>query len=442
MSAFADIATVTEWFCYNEAGELTCDGVVISDVISRTCTPLYVYSANGIVSNLQRYHNALSGMDYRICYAVKSSSNLSLLSLIHKSGGSTADARIGMDVVSIGEFIRCQRAKIPTDKIVFSGVGKTDDEMAAALQHGLFSFNIESVGELYALHKVATLAGCRAPIALRFNPDVDCHSHPYISTGLATSKFGLTRDEIIDVAAAIRGGKMALSLNGLSVHIGSQLTDLQPLQQAFEQLKDLMKTVNETIPTPLTFLDVGGGLCVNYEPHNQTPRPTIEEYCALVRKYFADSGVKVLLEPGRSIVADTGILATRILYRKPRSAVNDFLITDCGMNDLMRPALYDSYHHIIPIKRQDDDHQTTDFTVVGPVCESSCKLAADRPLPKRLSADEYLAVLSAGAYGHSMSSNYNTRPQAAEILIQNGRWKVIRRRQNINDILQCEILTD
>ncbi|MBC7693390.1 MAG: diaminopimelate decarboxylase [Methylotenera sp.] len=411
--------------------ELQVEGVKLSEVARKLGTPLYVYSKEAFLNPLRTLQAGLKEVDHLICFAVKSNSNLAVLKMLGEAGA-------GMDLVSEGELYRVSKAGISPRKIVFSGVGKTAPEMAKALEHGVYSFNVESVAELETLNAVALQLKRIAPVALRFNPDVDAKTHPYISTGLKKNKFGLNRKEILNVATNIR--KLpGVSFNGISIHIGSQILTLSPLNDAFERAKQLMLELNSLLPSPLTFLDLGGGVGITYKAEKA---PSLEKYCQTILKHFGPKAklkdpIKLLIEPGRTISGNAGVLVTKVLYRKQRGS-KDFLVVDAAMNDLMRPALYGSYHDIQPVDQKHTKGTQKKTDIVGPVCESSDCFASDRKLSARLASGDFLAIMSAGAYGFSMSSNYNTRPRPAEILVSDGKYRVIREREKYEDLIQGE----
>lgn len=416
------------WF---EKGQMTCEGVALEEIAKKVGTPTYVYSASSLLNQFEKLRRGLSGLDSLICFAVKSNSNLSLLRLLGNTGA-------GMDLVSGGELFRVDRAGIPGERIVFSGIGKTREEMEQALtykKNGILSFHVESIPELEALSAVALKMGRVAPIALRFNPDVNPKTHPYISTGLKKNKFGLDRSEILKIArneTRYPGAK----LHGLSIHIGSQLLSLSPLKDAFVRLYDLADEMNGILREPISLLDFGGGLGISYQ--NECP-PKIEDYCALARQCFKNLKMRrplqLLFEPGRVISGNAGALLTRVLYKKEKPRKN-FLVVDAGMNDLIRPSLYGSYHEIVPVTRKSGQLQKAD--VVGPVCESSDCFAFDRKLPASLGSGDLLAILSAGAYGFTMAGNYNSRPRPPEVLVRNGKFKIIRERESYADLVRGE----
>lgn len=410
-------------FVYRNS-ELCCEQVGLRALAADVGTPAYVYSKAALLESYTAYDRAFAPVPHLICYAVKASSNLGIL-------GTLARAGAGADIVSGGELFRALRAGIPAKKIIFSSVGKTREEMREALKAEILMFNVESLGELRALDEVAREMGVRAPVALRVNPDVDPQTHPYIATGLKTSKFG------IPIAQALEAYEEAASLEGVEVvgadmHIGSQLTKASPFADAVARLTALVKTLRERA-IEVRMIDVGGGLGIRYR--DDAP-PTHREYATVLLPALRELGVTVLLEPGRSIVGNAGILLTRVLYRKD-TGDKKFVVVDAGMNDLIRPALYDSYHEIRPVDETRLGGPMENVDVVGPVCESGDFLAKDRELAASEEGD-LLAVMSAGAYGFVMASNYNTRPRAVEVLVDGDRYTIVRRRETYEDLVAGE----
>ncbi|MDR3605920.1 MAG: diaminopimelate decarboxylase [Oligoflexia bacterium] len=420
-------------------GFLSAEGVSLVEVADATGTPVYVYSAQAFLEPLRKLGAGLRGVDHRVCFAVKSNSNLSILRMLAAEGA-------GMDIVSGGELFRAERAGVPGDRIVFSGVGKTPGEIAAALSYdegrGIFSFNVESLPELELINAVALELGKSARIALRFNPDVNAKTHPYISTGLKKNKFGMDRREILSIAAQVDENPShyrGISIHGVGVHIGSQLLSLAPLQDAFTRLRELLGEIERKAPSiQLEFVDLGGGLGISYAGEKA---PSIEKYCALIRKIFdpkkAKRPLKLLIEPGRLISGNSGVLLSEVLFRKSRPA-KDFLIIDAAMNDLARPALYGSHHEIIAVEKKKNQGTKKKADVVGPVCETGDCFGENRGLGAKIEAGDLVAILSSGAYGFTMSSNYNSRPRPPEVLIQNGSFEIIRERESYDDLIRGE----
>ena len=406
------------------AGELRCENVALSAIASDLGTPTYVYSRAALTEHFQAYAEALRGTAHLICYAVKANSNLAVLDLLARLGA-------GFDIVSVGELERVLRAGGDPRKVVFSGVGKTAAEMARALSVGIHCFNVESLAELERLDRVAGELGRRAPVSLRVNPDVDAGTHPYIATGLAENKFGLP----IDAARACyrRARELRhIEIRGIDCHIGSQLTALAPFEAALERVLLLLADLRRD-GIALTHLDLGGGLGVRYR--DETP-PTPQAYIAALRRHTDPLGLTLMVEPGRSIVANAGVLLTRVEYLK-ENRDKHFAIVDAAMNDLVRPALYQAWMAIEPVVPRADvpEHR---YDIVGPVCETGDFLGRDRPL--RLAEGDLLCVRSAGAYGFTMSSNYNSRPRAAEVLVDGDRYTVVRERETLADLMRGEHL--
>ena len=404
--------------------ELYCEDIPIRQIAKEVGTPFFLYSHATLVRHFQAFDKAFDGADRLICYSAKANANMAILKLLNQLGS-------GLDIVSGGELYRGLKAGISPEKIVYSGVGKRIDEIDLALQTGILMFNIESLEELELIDKRAGDLGSQAPIAIRVNPDVDPKTHPYISTGLRKNKFG------IDTASAIEAYRTAqklknVSIIGIDCHIGSQITDVQPFRDALESLKDLIKELT-SMGITIKYLDMGGGLGITYD--SEAP-PAPEEYARAIVSSLGDLPVTLILEPGRVIVGNAGILVTRTLYRKSGIAKN-FVIVDAGMNDLLRPTLYDAYHAIQPVVRDSENTLTVD--VVGPICETGDFLAQDREIPEVKHSD-LLAVMSTGAYGFTMSSNYCSRLRVAEVLVNGDRFDIIRSRQDYIDLIAGESL--
>ena len=410
--------------------DLWLDGARLADLAAEFGTPLYVYGRNAMRDAAAAYQRALAGRPHLLCYAMKANSNLAVLKTFAEMG-------LGFDIVSAGELARVLAAGGDPAKVVFSGVGKRPDEMRAALQAGVHCFNVESAAELDTLSAVANGMGKVAAISLRVNPDVDAQTHPYISTGLKGNKFGVAHDEALAVyrrAAALPGIRVA----GIDCHIGSQITTIAPYLDALDRLLDLVEQV-EADGIPIAHIDMGGGLGITYTDE-QPPAADVLVGQLLARIDARGHGHRtVLMEPGRSLVGNAGVLLTEALVLKP-GRVDDggknFCIVDAAMNDMARPAMYQAWMDIVPCHLRADTPQTWD--VVGPVCESGDWLGHDRALA--VQPGDVLAVLSAGAYGMAMASNYNTRPRAAEVLVDNGRATLIRRRETVADLFRDELL--
>ncbi|MDP5054091.1 MAG: diaminopimelate decarboxylase [Congregibacter sp.] len=384
-------------------------------------TPCYVYSRAAMESALAQYHQALEGCDHLVCFAVKANSNIAVLDTLARCGA-------GFDIVSVGELERVLAAGGDAGKVVFSGVVKRRDEMRRALEVGIRCFNVESEAELEVLQSVAAELGVHAPVSVRVNPDVDARTHPYISTGLRENKFGVATDAAL---ALLRRAKTLANINvtGLDCHIGSQLVDMSPLLDALNQLLLMVDTL-EAEGIRIHHLDLGGGIGVRYR--DEEP-PAVADYIAAVRKALGDRELCLVFEPGRSIVANAGVLLTQVHYLKETDA-HSFALVDAAMNDFIRPALYQAWVDIQPVKP--NDAQPRLWNVVGPVCETGDFLGKDRKLA--LKADTLLAIHGAGAYGFVMSSNYNTRPRAAEVMIDGSKSYLIRERETIADLLRGE----
>jgi diaminopimelate decarboxylase len=407
-------------FAYR-AGDLHAEDVPLARIAAAVGTPVYCYSSAAIGATYRRFAAALAGESAGIHYAVKANSNQAVIRLLARFGA-------GADVVSEGELRRALAAGVPADRIVFSGIGKTRSELAFALQQSIRQINVESVPELEMLSAVASELGATAAIALRVNPDVDARTHAKISTGKKENKFG------IDIAHAAEAYRLAARLPGLrpvglAVHIGSQLTDLAPFEAAFRRLVDLALDLRRDGLT-VDRLDLGGGLGVRY--HAEAP-PAIEDYAALVRRLSHNLGFHLAFEPGRALVANAGVLVARVIHVKP-GATRRFIIQDAAMNDLIRPALYDAWHEIVPVRQPDPAAPREPADVVGPVCESSDMFALGRPIPP-VAPGDLLAILSTGAYGAVMSSSYNTRLLVPEVLVEGGEFAVIRPRPSYEDVL-------
>ena len=405
-------------------GELYCEGVPVKTVAQRIGTPFYLYSSNTLSMHFQAFDNAFSGVPRVICYALKSNSNSAILRLLGREGA-------GADIVSGGELFRALRAGIDPKKIVYAGVGKRRDEIEYALKIGILMFNVESGDELRALDDAAGEMRATARIALRVNPNIDPKTHAYISTGLKENKFG------IPIEQALEYYQMARSLShveivGVHHHIGSQITEVQPFVDALEKVVAFIKEL-KSAGMNIKYIDIGGGLGITYK--DETP-PLPRELATAIQPLLKNCGCTLVLEPGRAIVGNAGILVTSVLYHK-ETGEKKFLIVDAGMNDLIRPSLYDAYHEIKPIVEPaaQDPHDLVD--VVGPICESGDFLAKERDMPA-VKRGELLAVMSGGAYGFSMSSNYNSRPRVAEVMVRGNEYFVIRERETYNDLIKGE----
>ncbi|MFC5694368.1 diaminopimelate decarboxylase [Pseudomonas sp. GCM10022186] len=409
-------------FTYRD-GELFAEGVALSDIAARFGTPTYVYSRAAIEAGYQAYANALAGTSGMVCYAVKANSNLGVLNLLARLGA-------GFDIVSSGELERVLAAGGAPERIVFSGVGKTRDDMRRALEAGVHCFNVESRNELERLQNVAAAMEVKAPVSLRVNPDVDAGTHPYIATGLKENKFGIAIDEA-EAVYAQAASLPNLEVIGVDCHIGSQLTSLEPFLDALDRLLALIDRLSAR-GIAIRHLDLGGGLGVRYRDE-QPPLPG--DYIQAVRQRLQGRKLELLFEPGRSIVANAGVLLTQVEYLK-HTEHKDFAVIDAAMNDLIRPALYDAWMDVVPVQPHAGDERTYDL--VGPICETGDFLARERDLV--LAEGDLLAVRSAGAYGFVMSSNYNTRGRAAEVLVDGEQAFEVRRRETIEDLYAGESL--
>ncbi|MEW5801334.1 MAG: diaminopimelate decarboxylase [bacterium] len=402
--------------------ELYAEGVSIREIVSQVGTPLYIYSQKTLERHFRAYDSAFGDIDHLICFAVKANSSLAVLNLLAGLGA-------GADIVSGGELYRALKAGIQPEGIVYAGVGKTRQEMEAALRAGILLFNVESWSELEFLNQVAGELGLVAPVAWRVNPDIAADTHPYISTGLKKEKFGL------DIHHALEEYKRAkvfknVELAGIHVHIGSQITQVSPFVDSLIKVADLIKKLDAE-GIKIRFIDIGGGLGITYK--DEVP-PSPQEFLQAISPVISGLGVRIISEPGRVIVGNAGILVTQVLYVKEKDDKN-FLIVDAGMNDLIRPSLYKAYHEILPVRKEDRPKVVAD--VVGPICESGDFLARDRELSE-FRPGELMATMSAGAYGFTMSSNYNSRPRVAEVLVRGDQFSLIRERETYGDLTRGE----
>ena len=411
-------------FAYRN-GILFAEGVPLPQIAGEHGTPCYVYSRAALLSRFEAFRQALAGRDTLICYAVKANSNLAILNQFARAGA-------GFDIVSGGELARVIAAGGDPAKVVFSGVGKSNDEMRQALEIGIFCFNIESAEELERLDDLAGKAGKKASIAMRVNPDVDPKTHPYISTGLRSNKFGVAYGEAFSLYCHARDLRH-VDIVGIACHIGSQLLDPAPATEAAGKIIALADQL-AAAGMPLRHLDLGGGVGIRYR--DEEP-PSIADYLAPILAKLAGRKEKILFEPGRALVGNAGVLLTRIEYLKHGEEKN-FAIVDAAMNDLMRPALYDAWHDIVPV--QPGAAAEADYEIVGPICESGDFLGHARRLA--VGTGDLLAILSAGAYGMVMSSNYNTRPRAAEVMVDGTQAFLVRRRENTEQLFALETVLD
>lgn len=407
-------------------GVLHAEEVPIDRLVKEVGTPCYIYSHRTLVRHYHAFDGAFAAVPHIIAYAMKANANLSVLRTMAREGS-------GADIVSGGELYRALAAGIPPDKIVFAGVGKTREEIRDALEAGVLMFNVESSSELHTINEVAGLLGRPARVALRINPDIDPKTHQYISTGLKKSKFGISADR------ALEEYKLATSLPhievvGIHKHIGSQLTEVTPFVEALKKILAIVDALKAQ-GTDIRYLNIGGGLGITYSDERPPmPHDLAEAVSPLIR----DLNCVLIMEPGRSIVGNAGVLVTRVLYLK-QSEVKRFAVVDAAMNDLLRPSLYDAYHDIMPVRQKPVGSTTLD--VVGPICESGDFLGKDRTLPD-VQPGDLLAVMSAGAYGFAMASNYNARPRAAEILVQGNQHYIVRARESYADLTRGETIPD
>jgi len=414
-------------FLYRD-GTLFAEDVPVAEIAATVGTPFYLYSTATFERHFRLFDEALEGMDHLVCYAMKAASNQAILKTL-------GDLGAGMDVVSGGEYARARAAGIPGDRIVFSGVGKTRDEMRMALTGGIRQFNVESEPEMEALNAVALELGVIAPITVRVNPDVDAKTHAKIATGKSENKFGIPISRARDVyahAASLTG----LKVIGIDVHIGSQLTDLEPFRLAYQKVAELTEALRSDGHT-ITRLDLGGGLGIPYERSNTAP-PLPVEYGAMVKETLGHLGCEIEIEPGRLVAGNAGILVSEVIYVK-QGEDREFLIIDGAMNDLIRPAMYEAYHDIIPVIEPAPGLEGATYDIVGPVCESGDTFAKGRDMPT-LAAGDLIAFRSAGAYGAVMSSEYNTRPLIPEVLVKGDQFAVIRPRPTYEEIINRDTL--
>ncbi len=407
-------------------GELYCEQVPVSRIVKELGTPCYVYSHATLVRHIRAYDSAFKNIPHIMAFAMKANSNLAILRLMAKEGS-------GVDIVSGGELFRALKAGVPPSKIVFAGVGKNPDEIRDALKADILMFNVESPAELQAINDVAASAGKKARVALRINPDIDPKTHPYISTGLKKSKFGIAADRALEefkIASVLRH----IEVVGVHKHIGSQLTEVTPFVEAMKKILRLVESLKQD-GINIQYINIGGGLGITYA--DETP-PQPQDLADAISPLVRDLNVTLVMEPGRVIVGNAGILVTKALYLKQGEA-KSFVIVDAAMNDLIRPSLYGAYHEIRPLKEEAGHRPKHQVDVVGPVCESGDFLAKDRALAE-VKPGEMLAVMSAGAYGFVMSSNYNSRPRVPEALVKDGEIHVIRARETYDDLIRGETI--
>ncbi|WP_226782031.1 diaminopimelate decarboxylase [Oceaniglobus trochenteri] len=413
-----------------KSGQLHAEDVPLAEIAASVGTPFYCYSAATLTRHFRLFDEALAGVDHLVCYAMKANSNLAVLKLL-------ADLGAGMDVVSGGEYRRARAAGVPGERIVFSGVGKTRDEMRLALEGGIRQFNVESEPEMEALNDVALALGTVAPITVRVNPDVDAKTHEKIATGRKEDKFGIPISRAREVyahAARLPG----LKVIGIDVHIGSQLTDLAPFEAAYAKVADLTAQLRAD-GHEISRLDLGGGLGIPYERSNADP-PLPSDYGAMVQRVLGDLGCEIEIEPGRLIAGNAGVLVTEVIYLK-EGEEREFLIVDAAMNDLVRPAMYGAHHDIVPLDEAAPGAETHLYDIVGPVCESGDTFAKRRAL-SALAAGDLIAFRSAGAYGAVMASEYNSRPLIPEVLVSGDQFAVIRARPTFDEMLNRDTIPE
>ena len=408
-----------------QSRELYCEKVPLRKLAEEFGTPLYVYSQTHIVNQFRGLDAALTKLNHLVCFAMKANSNVAVLRALANEGA-------GFDIVSGGELHRVVQAGGDPTRCVFSGVGKTREEIAYALKLGIYTFNVESEPELQTIAEVAERLGKRAPVAVRVNPGVDPETHHYISTGKHESKFGISIKRAFEVYREAKQ-RRGLQIRGVQMHIGSQITKTAPFVLAIQKMLPLVERVRALAPESLEFFDIGGGLGIKYR--NEKP-PTAAQFARAVVPHLKDLGLKILMEPGRFIVGNGGVLVTRVIYLK-QTPVKRFVIADAAMNDLIRPALYESYHEIVPVTLARGKRITAD--IVGPVCESGDFFAQGRRIPA-VGPGDLLAVMSAGAYGMVMASNYNARPRPAEVLVSGSRYELVRRRESMKELLDGEVV--
>lgn len=407
-------------------GELFAEGVPVKEIAANAGTPVYIYSYNTLVRHFKAYEKAFEDIPHVICFALKANSNSAVIRLLAKHG-------CGADVVSGGELFRALKSGVSPQKIVYAGVGKTEEEIICALKNKILMFNVESDDELLEIDRIACKMKIKAPIALRINPDIDPKTHPYISTGLKKHKFGIPIEKALECYELANNLKN-IAIVGVHKHIGSQITEISPFVDA---LKRILALIDSLIKQGISikYLDIGGGLGITYKDE----KPPLPSHLAKsILPLLSKRNLTLVIEPGRSIVGNAGILVTKVLYLK-KVENKEFVIVDAGMNDLIRPSIYGAYHNIQPVIENSRDEVTVD--IVGPICESGDFLAKDRQI-SRVEKGEYLAVMSAGAYGYAMSSNYNSRPRPAEVLVKDNEYAIIRQRETYKDLIKGEVMPD
>ncbi len=411
-------------------GQLFAEDVPVAEITASVGTPVYIYSTATLLRHFNLFDQALAGMPHLVCFAMKSLSNVAVLRVLGQAGA-------GIDVVSVGEYLRAKAAGVPGERIVFSGVAKTREEMRIALEGGIRQFNVESEPEMEALSEVVSALGVVAPIAVRVNPDVDAKTHAKIATGKSENKFGIPIAKAPDVyarAAALPGIKIV----GIDVHIGSQLTDLEPFRLAYRKVAALTEALRAD-GHQIERLDLGGGLGIPYERSNAAP-PLPEDYGRMIAEEVGHLGCEIEIEPGRLIAGNAGLMVSEIIYVKEGEG-RDFLILDSAMNDLVRPAMYDAHHDIVPVVEAEAGAEQRPYDVVGGICETGDTFARGRMMPP-VKAGDLVAFRSAGAYGAVMASEYNSRPLIPEVLVDGDKWAVIRRRPSYDEMIARDIIPD
>jgi len=407
--------------------ELFCEEISIQHVVEQVGTPCYIYSHRTLIRHFHAFDDAFQDIPHIVAYAMKANSNIAVLKLLAKEGS-------GADIVSGGELFRALKAGVPSHKIVFAGVGKSSEEIRYALESNILMFNVESSDELLQINEVAQAMGLRANVALRINPDIDPQTHPYISTGLKKSKFGIAADQALkEFESANRLSH--IDVVGVHCHIGSQLTQVTPFVDAIKKILSLIQTLKSQ-GVKIRYMNIGGGLGITYS--DETP-PHPKDLAAAIAPLLQTTSCKIIMEPGRSIVGNAGIMVTKVLYNK-KGVNKQFVIVDAAMNDLLRPSLYEAYHDIQPVLKNESAPVNT-VDVVGPICESGDFLAKDRKMPQPQAGD-LLAVMSAGAYGFTMASNYNSRPKTPEVLVKDDTIMVIRQRETYEDLIRGESIPE
>lgn len=405
-------------------GELFAEGVPVKEIAANAGTPVYIYSYNTLLRHFKAYEKAFDDIPHIICFALKANSNSAVIRLLATHG-------CGADVVSGGELFRALKSGVSPQKIVYAGVGKTEEEIIYALKNKILMFNVESDDELLEIDRIAGKMKMKAPIALRINPDIDPKTHPYISTGLKKHKFGIPIEKALECYGLANNLKN-IAIVGVHKHIGSQITEISPFVDA---LKRILALIDSLIKQGISikYLDIGGGLGITYKDE-KPPYPS--HLARNILPLLSKRNLTLVIEPGRSIVGNAGILVTKVLYLK-KVENKEFVIVNAGMNDLIRPSIYGAYHNIQPVIENSRDEVTVD--IVGPICESGDFLAKDRQI-SRVEKGEYLAVMSAGAYGYAMSSNYNSRPRPAEVLVKDNEYAIIRQRETYKDLIRGEVM--